>query len=168
LRGHNPGTSWWRYEKTVCDQLGIEHYDLRVNSRALPSRELLIGLLDAFDASKKPFLIKCSGGQDRTSLASALYIIHLNGWNSMAHALDQFASWPYLHWPRRQQQWLKLFLPYAKEQAQGQSLHQWIVSRYAPEEYMAWLDAKGMHDSFRNLPGEPPRNYAKDKHIAAI
>jgi hypothetical protein len=161
LRGHNPNTSWWRYEKRVCDRLGIEHRDLRVNSRTLPSRELLIEFLDTFDASKKPFLIKCSGGQDRTSLASALFVVHRDGWKAMPEALDQFAGWPYLHWPKPQQRWLKLFLPFAVEQAQGLSLRQWIHDHYTPEGFMASLDAKGLNNSFRNLPGMPPRILAE-------
>src|SRR5208337_3323327 len=78
LRGQNPHFAWWRYEKKVCSRLNVEHFDFCVNSRTLPARRLLIDLLDAFDASKKPFLIKCSGGQDRTSFAAAFFIIHRN------------------------------------------------------------------------------------------
>jgi hypothetical protein len=123
----------------------------------LPSRQLLLELLDAFDASKRPFLIKCSGGQDRTSFAAALFIIHRDGWNAQSLALDQFASWPYLHWPKRHQRWAKLFFVYAKQRAQDRPLREWISDDYTPELFMAWLDSEGSQDSFRNLPGQPAR-----------
>jgi protein tyrosine/serine phosphatase len=157
LRGQNPQFAWWRYEKEICTRLNVEHINVRVNSRTLPARELLIDLLSAFDTSKRPILIKCSGGQDRTSFAAALYIIHRNGWSAYAQAIDQFRGWPYLHWPKRNQRWAKLFLAYAKNQAEAQSLHHWLQHAYTPEHFMAWLDNEGASDSFRNLPGQPPR-----------
>lgn len=157
LRGQNPGFSWWRYEKRVCGRLNVEHFDISVNSRTLPARQTLLDLLDAFDASNRPFLIKCSGGQDRTSFAAALYIVHRHGWDAYAQALNQFAGWPYLHWPKRMQRWAKLFLVFAKGRAQGQSLRRWVQDEYTPESFMTWLDSVGAPNSFRNLPGEQPR-----------
>ncbi len=158
LRGENQKFSWWRHEKRVCARLGVAHFDLSVNSRTLPARQLLMDMLSVFDASNRPFLIKCSGGQDRTSFAAALYIVHRNGWGAHAQALGQFAGWPYLHWPKPMQRWARLFLVYAKDQARGDSLRQWVHDDYTPEDFMAWLDANGAQDSFRNLPGQPPRN----------
>lgn len=159
LRGENPHFGWWRYEKRVCKRLGIAHVDVMVNSRTLPARQTLVALLDAFDAAERPFLVKCSGGQDRTSFASALYILHRDGWGGYARALGQFARWPYLHLPKRMQRWAKLFFVYAHETAQEWPLRAWIEHDYVPEQFMAWLDARGAPDSFRNLPGHGPRNW---------
>jgi len=163
LRGHNPGHSWWRYETTICRKLRIDHHDIAFNSRALPSRQLLVDLLDTFEIAQKPFLIKCSGGQDRTSFAAALYVVYRNGWGARAQALAQFAKWPYLHWPKRQQRWLKLFLVYAEQEAQDRPLGTWIRNSYVPEHLMAWLDAQGLHDVFRNLPGQSARIWKPDR-----
>ncbi|HEY2032803.1 MAG TPA: hypothetical protein VGH02_03880 [Rhizomicrobium sp.] len=157
LRGPNPKFFWWRYESKVCRRLGIAHYDVSVNSRTLPARELLIEILNTFDGASKPALIKCSGGQDRTSLAAALYIVHRDGWTALPDALDQFAKWPYLHFPKQHQRWLRLFLPYAAKEAAGVPLSRWIAEAYSPERFMAWLDSEGWSDTFRNLPGQPPR-----------
>jgi hypothetical protein len=157
LRGYNPTHLWWRYERGVCDQLAVRRFDLKFNSRALPSRELLVEMLRAFEVSEKPALIKCSGGQDRTSFAAALYVVQKDGWGAMPDALNQFSRWPYLHFPKKQQRWLRMFLTYAVKQANGLPLAQWIENKYTPEQFMAWLDNEGLHDSFRNLPGQPPR-----------
>jgi hypothetical protein len=157
LRGANPEFGWWRYEKAVCERLGIARFDVRINSRTLPARQTLLDLLDAFDKSKQPFLIKCSGGQDRTSFAAGIYIVDRFGWPAQVQAQQQFAGWPYLHLPKRHQRWARLFLTYAREEAGERPLRQWIAADYTPEGFMAWLDARGLQDSFRNLPGQHAR-----------
>lgn len=151
LRGPNPRFRWWRYEKRICSKLGIAHVDIPLNSRNLPSRAMLLHILQSIDAAEKPVLVKCSGGQDRTSFAIAIYLVHRHGWAGMAKALEQFGRWPYLHMPKRQQRWLKLFLRYAQENAHGKPLLAWIEEDYTRENLRDWLNGIGMSDSFRNL-----------------
>ena len=79
LRGTNPRFGWWRYERRVCDRLGIAHIDVMLDSRNLPRRDMVVSLFDAFDSAPRPLLLKCSGGQDRTSLAAALYLLQRDG-----------------------------------------------------------------------------------------
>ena len=151
LRGANPKLAWWHYERRVCESAGIAHRDVKLNSRRLPTQAMLLDLLDAFDAAARPFLLKCSGGQDRTSFAAALYLIHTRGWSARAEAEAQFAGWPYLHWPKRHQRWLKPFVEFAQEGARGRSLRDLIACDYSPESFKAWLEARGLGDSFRGL-----------------
>jgi protein tyrosine/serine phosphatase len=149
LRGWNPRFGWWHYEKRVTKRDGIAHIDVKMNSRNLPSRKLLLDLLDAFDAATRPLLLKCSGGQDRTSFAASLYLIHRNGWEAMPYAMNQFARWPYLHLPKRQQQWIKHFPVFAAEEAGSKPLRAWITGSYSPERLKLWLETRGLQDSFR-------------------
>lgn len=151
LRGPNPQWRWWRSEKRVCARLGIEHHDTMLSSKRLPTRKMLLALLDAIDQARKPILIKCSGGQDRTSFAAALYFVHRRGWSAFDVAMRQFARWPYLHMPHRHQRWLKLFLVHARDEARGQALRAWIAERYVPETFKAWLEARGEGESFKGL-----------------
>ena len=72
LRGENSDLSWWRYERRVCESLGAEHIDAQLDSRHLPTRAMLATLIGAFEAAPRPFLMKCSGGHDRTAFACAL------------------------------------------------------------------------------------------------
>lgn len=155
LRGSNPRYHWWRYETRVCVQLGIAHRDAKLNSRQLPAQPMLIALVDAFDTLPQPMLLKCSGGQDRTSFAAALYLLHRHGWQAFADAECQFAIWPFLHWPHRQQRWLKLFLPFAREQAGGRALKLWLESGYSAGRFREWLEARGEGRAFRGLYGVP-------------
>lgn len=155
LRGSNPTHLWWKYETRVCRKLEIVHRDAKLNSRQLPSRAMLVDLVDAFDTVPRPFLVKCSGGQDRTAFAAALFLLHRRGWGALAEAERQFARWPYLHWPRRQQRWLKLFLAFAGEKAAGMPIRHWVENSYSADDFGSWLKDHGHGESFKGLYGVP-------------
>ena len=157
LRGPNPKFRWWHYEKRVTDKLDIEHVDLPLNSRNLVLQLQLSKLLRAFDAMTAPVLVKCSGGQDRTSFACALYIIHRDGWGAYGTAMKQFSRWPYLHFPKPHQRWLREFPTYAREQSAGVPLLQWVEQSYLPEHFRLWLKTGGKENFFRGLYKRPPR-----------
>ena len=155
LRGPNPGHMWWRYETRVCAALGVSHFDVMLSSRRLPTRQMLLNLFEAFSEAPTPVLLKCSGGQDRTSFAAALYLLNAGDWTAIEDARKQFASWPYLHWPRRHQLWLKVFPEFAREESRGRALEEWIGRDYTPERFKAWLEARAMGDAFRGLYDKP-------------
>ncbi len=151
LRGPNPDYRWWRTEKRVTESLGIAHFDVTLDSRHLPTRAMLVELLEAFDAAPKPFLVKCSGGQDRTSLAAALFLLHRKGWAAVDAARAQFARWPFLHLPKDEQRWLKQFVSFAETGAMGRPIARWIRESYSPETFRDWLEANGHAGSFRAI-----------------
>jgi hypothetical protein len=155
LRGHNPKYGWWRYENRTAAARGVMHIDVMLDSRHLPRREMLVQLFDAFDKAPRPFLIKCSGGQDRTSLAAALYIVHRYGWNARAQAERQFARFPYLHFPKEHQRWLKQFLAFASQSANRRPIAEWVRESYEPERLRAWLEANGHAGTFKGVFDKP-------------
>jgi hypothetical protein len=155
LRGHNPRFWWWRYEKRICERRGIKHIDVMMDSRSLPRRDMLANLFDAFERAPRPFLIKCSGGQDRTSLAAALYLIHRGGWASIGDASAQFARFPYLHFPRRHQRWLRQFLDFAQADAAGLPIAQWVREKYDPLGLKQWLQSRGQSGAFKDICDKP-------------
>lgn len=151
LRGRNPHWRWWRSEKRVCDRLGIVHSDIALSSKNLPKQSTLLALLDAFETLPRPILMKCSGGQDRTSFTAALYLLHVGGWNVFEEAMSQLSGWPYLHWPRRNQRWLRLFFDFAREKAGGRPLRHWVETGYRQDDFKAWLVANDHADAFFKL-----------------
>jgi hypothetical protein len=151
LRGPNPNYGWWRAERAAVAALGGAHIDVTLDSRHLPKREMVAALLDAFETAPKPFMVKCSGGQDRTSLAAALYLIHRDGWGAYDRAMLQFTRWPYLHLPKEHQRWLKQFLVFARGDAGGMALGEWIRTRYTPERLRDWLEANGQAGTFKGV-----------------
>ncbi len=115
-------------------------------------------LFDAFEQAPRPFLLKCSGGQDRTSLAAALYIVHSEGWEAMDAAEKQFARYPYLHFPKRHQRWLKPFLAFAREDSRGRPVAQWARELYDPRTLKLWLESRGLAQTFAGLFVVPTRS----------
>jgi hypothetical protein len=151
LRGTNPKYGWWRYERRVTEKNGIVHRDVMLDSRNLPTREMLVALFDAFDRAPRPFLIKCSGGQDRTSFAAALFLIHRDGWGARDKALNQFSRFPYLHFPKEHQRWLQPFLAFAEDDAGGLAIADWVRHRYDPRRLRDWLEAHGHGGTFKGI-----------------
>jgi hypothetical protein len=158
LRGRNDDLSWWKNETAAAEARGIAHFDAMLDSRKLPTRTMLVDLVGAFDQAPRPFLLKCSGGQDRTSFAAALYLIHRGGWGAYDAAVAQYARFPYLHFPKQQQRWLRPFLDFAREDSSGASLAGWIANAYTPEKLEAWLAGRGLADSHGGIFIGPTRS----------
>jgi len=158
LRGRNDDLSWWKKETATAKADGIAHLDAMLDSRKLPTREMLVRLVECFDTAPKPFMLKCSGGQDRTSFAAALYLIHRDGWQALETARAQFARFPYLHFPKTHQRWLKAFVEFARESAGGRPLAAWIADSYTPEKLKAWLDSHGLEGSYSAIFTAPTRS----------
>jgi protein tyrosine/serine phosphatase len=158
LRGRNDDLSWWRNETAITTSRGIAHLDAMLDSRKIPTRHMLVRLIETFDTAPRPFMVKCSGGQDRASFASALYLIHRGGWQAMDAAMAQFARFPYLHFPKAQQRWLKPFLEFARQDSKGAPLAQWIAQGYTPEKAKAWFDTNGLAGSYAAIFTTPTRS----------
>jgi hypothetical protein len=158
LRGRNDDLSWWKKETATAKANSIAHLDAMLDSRKLPTRQMLVRLVECFDAAPKPFMLKCSGGQDRTSFAAALYLIHRDGWQAVEAADAQFARFPYLHFPKTHQRWLKPFVDFARESAGGRPLAVWIADSYTPEKLKAWLDSHGLEGSYSAIFTAPTRS----------
>lgn len=151
LRGPNPKFGWWRYERRISEAQGVRHIDVMLDSRHLPRRDMLVALFDAFDSAPRPLLIKCSGGQDRTSFAAALYLIHREGWAAREKALAQFARFPYLHFPKQHQRWLQPFIAFAASEAAGRPIAEWTRDSYDPARLKNWLEEKGHRGTFKGI-----------------
>jgi len=158
LRGENADLSWWRYERAVCGRLGARHIDAQMSSRHLPTRAMLVTLLQAFETAPRPFLMKCSGGHDRTALAAALFVIHQGGWQAFDAAAHQFDAQAYGHKPKQHQHWLKPYLVFAAEDAKGMALGDWIRNRYAPETLAVWLKERGLEAGHKGIFEKPVRS----------
>jgi protein tyrosine/serine phosphatase len=158
LRGRNDDLSWWKNETAEASARGIAHLDAMLDSRKLPTRAMLMRLIQAFDEAPRPFMLKCSGGQDRTSFAAALYLIHRGGWSAYPLAAAQYARFPYLHFPKKQQRWLRPFLDYARDESDGLPLSAWIANDYEPEKLQAWLGGRGLGDGHGGIFMAPTRS----------
>lgn len=78
LRGTKEHSPYY-FERTACEDEGIELVSARMKARSMVGRRKLLHLLDTFETIDKPFVMHCKSGADRAGLASALYLMHIKG-----------------------------------------------------------------------------------------
>jgi|SRR5665213_758163 len=79
LRGGDYRGEWYNDELAEAHWLGIAHFDFPMSARrelTVPQARRLIVLMKA---ARKPILIHCQAGSDRSGLAAALYLAALTG-----------------------------------------------------------------------------------------
>jgi protein tyrosine/serine phosphatase len=92
LRGENSGSAWYKAELAETRQLGITHIDFSMSASSgltLAQAQQLVSILKQ---ARKPLLIHCQSGADRTGLAAALYLADLKGFDEEA-AEEQISIW---------------------------------------------------------------------------
>lgn len=75
LRGGNPGATWYEAETSESQRLHIDHIDFGLSARREVSERQTSELIALLRNARKPILIHCKSGSDRTGLASALYLL---------------------------------------------------------------------------------------------
>lgn len=91
----------YRFEREACADLGLPLVDFEgLTARTAPSRDVLLDLLDVMRRAKKPFVMHCKSGADRSSLAAAIYLLAIEG-ASLREARAQFsARFIHFRWTR--------------------------------------------------------------------
>lgn len=78
LRGTTT-TPWLLLETEACTRHGIALHAIPMRSAAAPRRETLQELIALFRKLDRPLLMHCKSGADRTGLASAIYLMVIEG-----------------------------------------------------------------------------------------
>jgi protein tyrosine/serine phosphatase len=73
LRGEQKNKSWYQNERRIAQEHNVTLINFKMSSRKYLDFNRTSKLVKILKKSKKPILIHCEGGADRTSLASALY-----------------------------------------------------------------------------------------------
>ncbi|MGE4268567.1 MAG: dual specificity protein phosphatase family protein [Deferribacterales bacterium] len=74
LRRARPDKEWYRQEITASEELGLEHYDVALSSTMPAPMKKMEELAQILKTAKRPMLIHCLGGSDRTGLGVAIYL----------------------------------------------------------------------------------------------
>lgn len=83
-------------ERDICKEMGVEFWHLSFSSRTLPKKHEVIKLKEMFTNIKKPVLMHCKAGADRTSFAAILYL-YFNGYDLQKAMDEQLSFWKYGH-----------------------------------------------------------------------
>jgi protein tyrosine phosphatase (PTP) superfamily phosphohydrolase (DUF442 family) len=75
LRDENPDEPWYQQEKHAAQQLGLELINAGLWSKEQPPEEDFHRFVQAMKDAPEPILIHCANGNDRTSLAAAVYLL---------------------------------------------------------------------------------------------
>lgn len=140
LRGEN-APSYLDFEQALCDDLGIRFVVVSLSGRRIWPREQLLALLDALETAERPLVMHCKSGADRAGLASAFYLLQVEG--APIAAAKAMLSPRYLHWKTsrhgRLDQLLEAFEADSAETPMP--LRQWIEDRYDPDRIEAAFEA---------------------------
>ena len=72
LRGEHDGASWYEREKDITSENNVKLYSVRLFPHSLPDYDKVNLILDILLNERKPVLIHCRRGADRTGLVSAI------------------------------------------------------------------------------------------------
>lgn len=139
LRG-GAGTVPYLLEEHYTTEAGIDFHTVNLDARRAPKPDELLKLLDLFDVAKRPFLMHCKSGADRAGLASALYLLHIEG--ASIEEAQEMLSFKYLHVNDRKTGIMGHVLKsYGQASAaSGISLREWITTEYDPERAQQEFD----------------------------
>lgn len=120
-------------EKQTCADLQIEMIDLGLTGSTAMPRESMLNLIATLKEMPRPFVMHCKSGADRTSLASAIYLMVIEGVD-VATASKQL-SIKYVHLKFSKKGILDYIIDsYAARTARDEiSFEDWIATEYDHE-----------------------------------
>jgi protein tyrosine phosphatase (PTP) superfamily phosphohydrolase (DUF442 family) len=131
LRGSDGGAPF-RAERHACAALGLRFHSFNMSAHRLPPPERVLALIALFRRIEKPFLLHCRAGADRTGLASAIYLLAIEG-RPIAEARAMLSA-RFGHWSWSSTGVLdQMVLSYASDQAaSGIGFEDWVATGYDP------------------------------------
>ncbi|MDD9708214.1 MAG: tyrosine-protein phosphatase [Paracoccaceae bacterium] len=131
----------FHFERESLDALGMTMISAPLHSRSAPTREAVQTLIAAFRSIDKPFLMHCKSGADRAGLASAIYLMVIEGKD--LHAARKMLSLRYIHLRFTKTGVLDLMLDHyaARNAASPIGFEDWIDREYDAAALQAAFDA---------------------------
>lgn len=149
LRGPNPGENWYDAERITTLVSGAVQVDMPLSSCEWMSRDQALTLAATLQSARRPMLIHCFHGSERTGLASAMTRLLTEGL-SPGEARKAF-SWKYLFFGLGDG---------VVTLRQFEAYTQWLDSKsltHSPDQFLAWLrtDFKPVYPSREAWPYDP-------------
>lgn len=141
LRGA-AGAAHYLTEKESCEQLGLTLIDCNLMARDAAPRKNILDLIHAFRTIERPFVMHCKSGADRAGLASAIYLMVIEG-RPVSEA-RKMLSVKYIHLKWSKTGILDFILDTyeAREAETGIGFEDWIRTEYDRDEIRAAYRAR--------------------------
>ena len=129
LRGGSMKDERYRNEVATCKSEGVDHIDDTFSARSLPPPEAMLKMLDTFKHARRPILVHCQAGSDRTGLACTIYAnIIMKQPLDLAEASQ--LTWRYGHFSFSNTRPMNTFFDLYRANAHGLGLLEWIEREY--------------------------------------
>jgi protein tyrosine phosphatase (PTP) superfamily phosphohydrolase (DUF442 family) len=115
-----------------CATLGMVLHVLPLSARRAPDRESLLALIDLFRRMDHPFVMHCKSGADRTGLASAVYLMAIEGQG--VDVARRMLALQFLHARWGKAGILDRFLAVFARDGRGRSFEDWLRHDYDPAD----------------------------------
>jgi protein tyrosine phosphatase (PTP) superfamily phosphohydrolase (DUF442 family) len=149
LRGdQTPGTRW--LQERACARHGVRLVNLRLRSRAAPTKDELLAVRDVLATVDYPIAVHCKSGADRAGLMSVL-IKHVRDGEPIAEARRQL-SWRFGHIRQAETGVLgAVFDRYVEDNQKSPiDFWDWVARSYDPGEIENGFKANGWATRFVN------------------
>ncbi|WMS41619.1 tyrosine-protein phosphatase [Acuticoccus sp. MNP-M23] len=140
-------------EREACAKAGLHFERIIMRSREAPAPAMLREAIARFPLLPRPVLFHCKSGADRAGLATALYLIIVEG--ASAATAAEALSLRYGHFSRGKTGILDAFIgAYATTgEAAGLSFSEWVETVYDPEALLAGFRTSRTADRFLDAIG---------------
>ncbi|MDQ2095588.1 protein tyrosine phosphatase [Rhodobacteraceae bacterium 10Alg 79] len=130
------------FEEESCAELGLDLVIVPLAARNAPERQSLLDLIAAFRRIEKPFLMHCKSGADRASLASAVYLLAIEG--APVSRARRMLSLRFVHLKWTKTGIIDAFLDAYEtaQKASGVGFEAWVENTYDAEALQRAFDAK--------------------------
>jgi len=148
LRG-NAKSAPFRAEQETCKALGLTLHIFHMSAHRLPEADRIMALIDLFRQIDKPVLLHCRAGADRTGLASAIYLLAIEG--RPVEEARYMLSASFGHWNWSSTGVLDQMLHHfeADHRKASMSFVDWVQTRYDPDAITRNFAEKNLLDRIR-------------------
>ena len=131
LRGEDK-FAHYLFHKENCERLGLELVDVKLHATSASNAKSYLHLIEVLRTAKRPMLLHCKSGADRTGIVSALYLMLHHG-VPLEEARQQL-HWSFQHFRNSRAGVLDAILDlYAARQAEtGIDIETWFATEYDP------------------------------------
>ncbi len=95
LKGANPNSAYYLFEKEKCEELGVKLVDITVFSRRIPDSKTLVEAKEIFGKIEYPMWMHCKAGADRTGVYATLFQYFHE--KKPIEETNQLRFWPFGH-----------------------------------------------------------------------